>query len=137
MAAANHDLEDRVGVMTRARDGLAAQQAAAAATEQTRLDAPRNEDEVGQREAAAQQREDALKARETEVKTREDTVTQQETVQAQNTITEGNWTVGVDVQPGTYRTKETVSDSCYWEISANANGSNIMANDIVTAVDPR
>jgi hypothetical protein len=53
-------------------------------------------------------------------------------------ITEGTWTVGVDVQEGTYRTTEAVSSSmCYWGIyRSGSNGSDIIDNDIVNGGFP-
>jgi hypothetical protein len=101
------------------------------------------DDQIQAREDAAKQREDRVQAGEGAVKQREDTVkqreeaaTQAEKVQAQNTIREGNWAVGVDIQPGTYRAKDAVSGTCYWEINSDANGKNIVANDIVTGGRP-
>jgi hypothetical protein len=49
-----------------------------------------------------------------------------------NTIGEGDWVVGVDVQAGTYRTTEAVSGDRYWEINSDANCDKFVANDIVT-----
>lgn len=57
---------------------------------------------TGERDKLVATRADAEAA----VKSREDA--------AKNTIAEGDWAVGVDIQPGTYRTKEPVSDDCYW-----------------------
>jgi hypothetical protein len=126
----NVDLKRELGSVTDERDKLVAGRADADAAMKSREDAAKKrEDGLTAREAAAKQREEDVKAR-------EDAVTQQEKVQAQNTITEGNWAVGVDVQPGTYRTKEPVTDHCYWGIYADANGSNIVANDIVTGGRP-
>lgn len=46
-------------------------------------------------------------------------------------ITDGTWSVGSDVQPGTYRTTDTVTSDCYWEITTGGgNGSDIIQNDI-------
>jgi hypothetical protein len=38
--------------------------------------------------------------------------------------------------PQTYRAKDPVSGTCYWEINSDANGKNIVANDIVTGGRP-
>lgn len=94
------------------------------------------QDAAKKREDAAKKREDEVKKREDTVKQREDAVTQQEQIQAQNTIAEGTWAVGVDIQPGTYRTKEAVSGTCYWEINSDPNGSDIVENDIVSGGRP-
>lgn len=113
------DLTGRVDTVTRQRDAYKAR-----------------EDQVQAREDAVKQREGQVQAREDALKQREDAVTQAEKVQAQNTIHEGNWAVGVDIQPGTYRTKDTVSGDCYWAIFSDPNGRNIVANDIVTGGRP-
>lgn len=52
-----------------------------------------------------------------------------------NTITEGTWTVGSDVQPGRYRTTTAVAGDCYWEIDRGPGGG-IVDNDIVTGGFP-
>ncbi|GII22723.1 ATP synthase F0 subunit B [Planosporangium mesophilum] len=93
-------------------------------------------DQMQTREDAVKQREDRAQAREDAVKQREDAATQAEKVQAQNTIREGTWAVGVDIQPGTYRVKEAVSGQCYWKINSDANGRNIVANDLVSGGRP-
>jgi hypothetical protein len=126
----NQDLHTRLGRVTGERDKLLGDRSAVESAVQAREDAAKkHEDELAQRDAAARKREDDVKAR-------EDAVTQQEKVQAQNTIAEGSWAVGVDIQPGTYRTKETVVGDCYWEIDSDANGDHIVANDIVTGGRP-
>ena len=48
-----------------------------------------------------------------------------------NTLKDGNWTVGTDIESGTYRASEEVGSDCYWSITAGgSNGSDIIANDI-------
>jgi hypothetical protein len=91
---------------------------------------------LDERTNAVKRREDAVLDRENSVKRRESAVTKQERTIARNTIGEGVWAVGVDVRPGTYRTTETVSGDCYWEIDSDANGDTIVANDIVTGGRP-
>jgi hypothetical protein len=126
----NQDLHTQLGTVTGERDKLLADRSAAESAVKAREDAAKkHEDELAQRDAAAKKREDDVKAR-------EDAVTQQEKVQAQNTIAEGTWAVGVDVQPGTYRTKDAVSGTCYWGIYSDANGEHIVANDIVSGGRP-
>lgn len=96
------------------------------------------------REAAVSTREDAVskadatvKAADAAVKQREQAVTAAEKTQAANTIKEGTWTVGVDIEPGTYRTTEAVTSSCYWGIyRTGSNGSDIIDNDIVSGGRP-
>lgn len=68
---------------------------------------------------------------------REAAVTATEQQVAANTINEGTWTVGVDVEPGTYRTKEPVTGSCYWAIfRSGTNKDDIVQNDIVKGGSP-
>lgn len=53
------------------------------------------------------------------------------------TIEEGDWVVGTDVAPGSYRTTEAVSGMCYWGIyRAGTNKSDILQNDIVQGGRP-
>ncbi|MFF1830534.1 hypothetical protein [Paenarthrobacter sp. NPDC058040] len=84
-----------------------------------------------------QKREEAVKSAEAAVKKREDAVTVAEKQKAANTVREGTWTVGVDIEPGTYRTDAEVSSSCYWGIyRTGSNGSDIIDNDIVSGGRP-
>jgi hypothetical protein len=118
-SSARESLRGQLDSVTSERDQLAAAEAT-----------------LDERTRAVKQREDAVKGRENSVKRRENAVTKQERTIARNTIGEGDWAVGVDVQPGTYRTTEAVSGDCSWEINSDANGDNIVANDIVTGGRP-
>jgi hypothetical protein len=81
--------------------------------------------EVAQRQAELDQRERELAEREKAV-----TATEQQI--AANSIGQGTWTVGRDIEPGTYRTREAVTRQCYWGIfRSGSNGSDIVDNDIV------
>ncbi len=94
--------------------------------------------ELDDRTAALDKRDEALKDAEGKaklaaaaVKKREDAVTGAEKKKAENTIAEGQWTVGTDIAPGTYRTTDNVGSTCYWGIYASGtNGDDIIANDI-------
>jgi len=95
-------------------------------------------------EAAAKTSQDAVAAREAAVATKEASVAAREqavgvtekTV-ADTTIHEGTWTVGVDIQPGKYRTKAAVTTTCYWGIyKSGTNTDVIIQNDIVTGGVP-
>jgi hypothetical protein len=90
------------------------------------------------RRAAAEARNEtlALEAdlgqREAEVAAREQAVAAAEQRIAANSIGVGFWTVGVDVEPGSYRTSEPVTRQCYWAIyRSGTNGSDIVDNAIV------
>src|SRR4051812_20542337 len=79
----------------------------------------------------AAQRDTELDAREQEVAAREAAVTATEKQIAANSVSEGTWTVGVDIAPGTYRTSQPVGSDCYWSITrSGTNGSDIIENDI-------
>lgn len=79
--------------------------------------------EVEEREAKVAEREKAVAATEQRV--------------ADTTITEGSWTVGRDIEAGTYATQDAVSSSCYWGIyRSGTNGDDIIQNDIVTGGRP-
>lgn len=83
------------------------------------------------READVKTAETALKTREEAVKKREDTVTGAEKTQAANTVGDGTWVVGVDIEPGNYKAKGDVGSRCYWGIYASGtNGDDIIANDL-------
>jgi len=46
-------------------------------------------------------------------------------------VGDGVWTVGVDVDPGTYRPVADASDDCYWAVLVSgSNGGDIAANSI-------
>ena len=45
-----------------------------------------------------------------------------------NSISDGVWQVGNDIDAGTYRATSQVGSDCYWEISTD-NGDNIIQND--------
>jgi hypothetical protein len=71
-----------------------------------------------------------LVQREEAVKAREAAVTGAEKTAAANTITEGIWTIGKDIVPGTYRTAKALTSSCYWSITrTGSNGGDIIEND--------
>lgn len=58
---------------------------------------------------------------------------------AGTTIEDGTWTVGSDVQPGTYRLKDTLpaGSTCFWGIyKSGTNKDSIVQNDIVTGGRP-
>lgn len=99
---------------------------------------------IKSREAKIQTREDAVtkadaavKTADAAVKKREEAITAAEKTKAANTIKEGTWTVGVDLEPGTYRANTDVVSGCYWGIyRTGSNGSDIVDNDIVTGGRP-
>ncbi len=52
-------------------------------------------------------------------------------------ISDGVWTVGVDIAPGTYRVIEAVVSECYWAIyQSGTNQEEIVANAIVEGGRP-
>lgn len=86
---------------------------------------------VEQREAEVETLRGEVEVAADAVKAREDAVSGAEEEKAANTIAEGTWTVGVDVEPGAYRTTENVGSKCYWGIyTSGTNGEDIQANDI-------
>ena len=83
------------------------------------------------RESKVSAREAAVAAAEADVKARETAVSSAEATKAANTITDGTWTVGKTVSPGTYTTTTEVGSSCYWGIyRSGSNGDDIIENDI-------
>ncbi len=89
------------------------------------------EAKVSTRETEVGKADAAVKTAEAAVKAREEAVTGAEKTKAANTIGDGTWTVGTDIEPGTYRAAADVGSSCYWGIYATgSNGSNIIDNDL-------
>lgn len=73
-----------------------------------------------------------LKAREDAVAKREAAVTTAEQTPAAKRFGQGTWTVGTDIEPGTYKTAEALTCSCYWAITrTGSNGGDIIENDSV------
>lgn len=74
----------------------------------------------------------ALESQQTTVKVREDAVAKEEGRIAANTVSGdgGTLLVGSDVNPGTYRS--TGNTDCYWMLSSDTNGDNILSNNNVT-----
>lgn len=89
------------------------------------------ETDVAARETAVAKAEGAVKDAEAAVKKREAAVTKTEQTKAANTVSDGTWTVGTDLAPGTYRTTAAVDSTCYWGIYASgSNGGDIIENDL-------
>lgn len=81
------------------------------------------EDAVATAEAKLAERESAVAARET-------TVGGAEAAAVANVIREGVWTVGTDIEPGTYRTTKEVLGDCSWAITrTGSNGSDYIDQD--------
>jgi outer membrane murein-binding lipoprotein Lpp len=86
-------------------------------------------------EAAEQQ--SLLDEQERQLAEREAAVAAVEQRIVSTSIGQGVWTVGRDVEPGTYRTAEAVTGDCYWGIyTSGTNGDDIVENDIVTGGFP-
>jgi len=81
-------------------------------------------------EAELRQREQEADAREQAVAAREQAVSAVEAQMAARSVTEGTWTVGVDIEPGTYRTEQAVGSDCYWAILRTGSNGDIVDNDI-------
>ncbi|MDT0168864.1 MULTISPECIES: hypothetical protein [Micrococcaceae] len=89
------------------------------------------ESKVAAREAEVGKADAAVKTAEAAVKAREDAVTGAEKAKAARTVGDGTWTVGTDIEPGTYRAAAAVGSTCYWGIyRSGSNGSDIIENDI-------
>lgn len=95
------------------------------------------ESAIAARETAVAKTAADLKTADAAVKAREEAVTGAEKAKAANTVKEGTWTVGVDIEPGTYRADSEVTSGCYWGIyRTGSNGSDIVDNDIVSGGRP-
>ncbi|SNS38818.1 hypothetical protein SAMN04488107_2345 [Geodermatophilus saharensis] len=120
------------------QDQMAAEQSgAAAAQEQTRSEAEAAQATASSAAASASRYAAEIAQREAAVGAREQAVTAVEQQVAATSIDEGTWTVGRDVEPGTYRTAEAVTGDCYWGIyRSGSNGDDIIENDIVSGGFP-
>ena len=86
---------------------------------------------VTARESVVAASEKKIGEAEAAVKKREDAVTGTEVIKAKNTVGDGTWTVGRNIDPGTYLSTSDVGASCYWGIyTSGSNGSDIIENDI-------
>lgn len=100
-------------------------------------DALARESDLKAKETAVTERETAVGEAEAALKKREDAVKGAEAKKAATTITEGTWTVGRNIEPGTYTTEKPISGRCYWGIYASGtNGDDIIANDNVSGGQP-
>ena len=102
-------------------------------------DAKREVGEVDAREAELDRRDASLAARTTEadarsagLDARETAVGTAETAKKANSFTTGTFTVGTDIQPGTYQTPGT--DRCYY---ARLSGTGGQLGDIIANGNPR
>ncbi|UFU03768.1 hypothetical protein LQF12_03925 [Ruania suaedae] len=87
--------------------------------------------------AGLDEREIELDERASALDEREEELAGAERRQAETRITNGTWTVGVDIAPGTYRTTDAVSGTCYWGIfRSGTNKDDIIQNDIVSGGRP-
>jgi hypothetical protein len=120
---------------------LAGAQERAGVAEQQAREAEEKSDNVAdsyRRSAERLKEQEAeLAAREEKLAAREEAVAAVEKRVAETSIGEGVWTVGVDVEPGTYRVAEPLAGECYWKITASGtNGADIVENDIPTGGRP-
>ena len=88
------------------------------------------------REAASDAKDVSLAQKEASLVTREGAVAGAEAQVAANTVTDGVWTIGVDIEPGAYRVTSPVTEMCYWAILATGSNGNIIENDVVTGGSP-
>ncbi|MGF0116034.1 hypothetical protein ACQFYA_06850 [Promicromonospora sp. Marseille-Q5078] len=108
---------------------------ARAETAERRMDDAKTE--AATQQAGLDERESGLDEREQDVADREKAVSRTEKKIESSRIDEGVWTVGTDIEAGTYRTTEPVSGDCYWAIyRSGTNQGAIVQNDIVTGGRP-
>jgi hypothetical protein len=88
-------------------------------------------------QSEAAERHALLDEQERQLTEREAAVAAVEQRIASTSIGQGTWTVGRDIEPGTYRTMQAVTGDCYWGIyTSGTNGDDIIENDIVTGGFP-
>jgi len=94
-------------------------------------------DDLEAREAELDERESELNALAAELDERETSISDAEEAVAANTVGDGVWVVGVDMEPGTYRAADVSSD-CYWAITVTgSNGADIVNNGIPGGGNPQ
>lgn len=71
--------------------------------------------------------QDDLKKKVDDARSELKTLTGQVDQAKKNSVSDGVWQVGKDIDAGTYRATGQVGDDCYWEISS---GGDIVQNDI-------
>jgi hypothetical protein len=130
LAGRLHQSQSEIGTMRSVASAARASVSDAAASasqvvEQASESQAALQSQAAQSQAALQSQAAAVSAQAAQV------AAQQAAINA-NSISDGTWTVGSDIQPGTYRTSAAVSGQCYWEITkSGSNGSSIIQNDIV------
>jgi hypothetical protein len=88
--------------------------------------------ELDSRSADLDTRKAELDATKAQLDAREAALTATEAKVAASQIDNGTWTVGVDIELGSYRTVEAITSACYWAIlRTGSNGDDIIQNDIV------
>lgn len=84
--------------------------------------------ELDSRSSDLDKREKSVEAESAAVLEREKTVGLVEEEQKAKSIGDGVYTVGTDIEPGTYRAKEEVETNCFWGITKDGtNGENYIA----------
>lgn len=136
------ELQSTEDELSSAQDELSATQGELASTETERDEIagglPAREDAVKEAEAALDQREEALSKEEADLRKASAAVARREravgTVEkeiASNTIPgDGVYQVGVDMQPGLYKTPGAAD--CYYAVLGDPNGNDIKSNNIVS-----
>ena len=114
------DFDESNRLLDEAHDEIAAAQGEAreaqAAADEAATELASRSTDLDEREAAVAEREEAVAAIEQRI--------------VQTSIGTGIWTVGVDIEPGTYRTAEALTGYCYWAIyTSGTNGDDIIQND--------
>lgn len=129
--------DERDGLADELADVRASQDDLIAEVEQREADTDERESALDERETGLDERSASLDEREAGLDEREAELEEAEEEARANTISDGDWTVGSDIRPGTYRTTETVSGFCYWAIyRSGTNQDVIINNDIVTGGRP-
>lgn len=94
------------------------------------------ESSLNERKTSLNERADKLDQRADDIEQRENKLEERIETVEHNSIGTGTWTVGTDVESGTYRASD-VSSSCYWEITkAGTNGGGIVQNGIPGGGNP-
>lgn len=88
------------------------------------------EQAAAEKEAEADERSGALDETAAALGEREQAVGKAEKEKAANSVSDGTWTVGLDIAAGTYRIDEAVDSDCYWAVLRTGSNGDIIENDI-------
>lgn len=99
-------------------------------TETREAELAERSDELDSRSKGLDERKEELDEIDVALAEREKAVGKAEDEKEANTVSNGVWTIGVDIKAGTYRSDAPVSSDCYWAVLKTGTNGDIIDNDI-------